>query len=518
LDAPDARVVRRSLPYGIVTRRARRRALPLAAWPLAVNVREAAALFGLPLGMSGRVPGLVLARSRQLPPGQVASKGGTLIALSNYPGRTGQALVLAPEDRLRHVYLVGPTGVGKSNLLAAMALGDAANGYGLALIDPKGDLVETILARLPEETHDRVMVMDPAASDRPLGFNPLYVPNADEYARELAADRVLHIFKDLYHANWGPRSDDIMRAVLLTLVSVPAPNGQAFTICEAPELLMRPELRQYVMRQSGLPEMLKGYWAAFDGMSEAEQVQHTGPVLNKLRAFTMRTATRLMLGQSVGVDLAAVMRERRILLVSLAKGRIGEETSKLTGSLLMAALWQAALGRANLKPEARRPFYLFLDEFQDVVRLSDSLPDLLAQARGLGLGAVLANQYLAQLPEAVRTAVLGTVRSQVVFQVEHDDARLLEKRFAPSLTSDDLTGLARYEVAIRPSVQGETAPPATGVTLPLDPPMREAAELAGAARERWGRARAEVERDLVARVELPRGPRRGGRVPNQEPA
>jgi hypothetical protein len=344
----------------------------------------------------------------------------------------------------------------------------------------------------------------------------LYVPGADEHARELAADRMLHIFKDLFRANWGPRSDDLMRAVLLTLVSVPAPNGQAFTLCEAPELLMRPELRTYVMHRPGLPELLKGYWVSFDGMSEAEQHQHAGPVLNKLRAFTMRTATRLMLGQSIGIDLAAVMRERRILLVSLAKGRIGEETSSLIGSLLIAALWQAALGRATITPEARRPFFWYLDEFQDVVRLSGSLPDVLAQARGLGVGAVLANQFIAQLPESVRQAVLGTVRSQVAFQVEYDDAKLLERRFAPSLTADDLMGLARFEIAMRACVNGETAAPVTGMTQALPEPVREASALAQACCERDGQERANVERELAARATPAKGRRRGGRVPGKE--
>lgn len=519
LDAPSARVVRRSLTYGMVAGRIARRALPVAAWPLTVNVREAAGLVGVPIGSAASMPGLTLSRSRQLPPGPVPGTGGTTVAMSNYPGHSGQTLALTADDRLRHMYLVGPTGVGKSNLLASMAIQDATNGRGLALIDPKGDLVEAILARLPESATERVIVMDPAATDRPVGFNPLYVPQADEHARELAADRVLHIFKDLFRANWGPRSDDLLRAVLLSLVSVPAPNGQAFTICEAPELLTRPALRNYVIHQAGLPEMLKRYWASFDAMSEAERNQHAGPVLNKLRAFTMRTATRLMLGQSSGIDLTQVMRERRILLVSLAKGRIGEETSSLIGSLLMAALWQAALGRASIKPEARRPFFLYLDEFQDVVRLSGSLPDVLAQARGLGVGAVLANQYLAQLPDAVQKAVLGTVRSQVAFQVEYDDAKLLERRFAPSLTADDLMGLSRFEIALRACVNGETVMPVTGMTLPLGEPTREAAELAQAARAASGQERAEVERGLAARATpVKRSRRDGGRLPERPEA
>jgi len=275
-----------------------------------------------------------------------------------------------------------------------MAVQDAAAGYGLCLIDPKGDLVETMLAHIIDEAAERVIVVDPGQTDISVGFNPLAAPWADEHARELAADRVLHIFKDLYRSYWGPRTDDVLRAALLTLVSVPAPNGQAFTICEIPELLTRPALRRYITSKPSLPEALKTYWAWFDAMSEAEQLQHIGPVMNKLRAFTMRTATRLMLGQSIGIDLTEVMRRRKILLVSLAKGRIGTETAMLAGSLLVAAFWQAALARANVQPEKRRPFFLFLDEFQDVVRLSESLPDLLSQARGFGIGAVFANDLV----------------------------------------------------------------------------------------------------------------------------
>jgi hypothetical protein len=500
LDAPGVAVVRRPVPSALVVRRLITRSWPLAVWPVIVNVREAAGLLGIPLGEALAIPGLTLGRSRQLPPGPVPSRGGTTIAASNYPGRAGQPLVLRAVDRLHHVYVVGPTGVGKSNLLARMAVQDASS-HGLMLIDPKGDLVETILEHLPDEVAERVVVVDPSRTDRPVGFNALAANYADEHERELVADRVLHVFKDLYRAYWGPRSDDYLRASLLSLVSVPAPNGLAFTICEIPELLSRPALRRYVVSQPGLPEVLKSYWGGFEAMTSAEQMQHIGPLMNKLRAITMRTATRLMLGQSTGIDLADVMRRRQVLLVSLAKGRIGTETAQLAGSLLVAAFWQAALGRVNIAPEQRWPFYLLLDEFQDVVRLSDSLPDLLSQARGLGVGAVLANQYLAQLPENVRAAVLGTVRSQVVFAVEYDDARLLARRFAPNLTADDLMGLERYEVAIRPSVGGQTISPVTGVTLPQGAPVRDADELARASRKSWGLARAEIEAGLRARVQ-----------------
>lgn len=501
LDAPGVAIARRSVPAYLARRRLGLRSWPLAAWPVVVNTKEAAGLVSVPMGDMTGVAGLVLGRSRQLPPGAVPSRGGTAVVASNFPGQEGRRLALSARDRLHHVYCVGPTGVGKSSLLAGMVMQDVTDGYGACLCDPKGDLVETVLARLPETVADRVIVLDPSQTDRPVGLNPLAVGPADEHARELAADRVLHIFRDLFRSHWGPRTDDVLRAALLTLTSVPAPNGQAFTICELPELLTRPALRRYVTSQPMLPEQLKTYWAWFDAMGEAEQLQHIGPVMNKLRSFTMRTATRLMLGQSGGLDLAEAMRRRSVVLVSLAKGRIGTETATLAGSLVVAALWQAAISRVNLEPSLRRPFFVYLDEFQDVVRTSDSLPDLLSQARGMGIGAVLANQYLAQLPESVRAAVLGTVRSQVVFQVEHDDATLLAKRFAPSLGADDLMGLGRREVAIRACVDGTTLAPVTGMTLPLAAPVRAADELARLSRERYGKPRAEVEADLRARAE-----------------
>ena len=207
MDAPGVAMVRRSALAYFVKRSLVTRAWPRVRWPVIVNTREAAGLVGVPMGDVSGVAGLVLGRSRQLPPGQVPSRGGTALAASNYPGREGRRLVLSARDGLHHVYCVGPTGVGKSSLLAQIAVQDAAAGYGLCLIDPKGDLVETVLERLPEGVAERVIVLDPSRTDRPVvGFNPLHVPGADEHARELAADRVLHIFKDLYRANWGVHS------------------------------------------------------------------------------------------------------------------------------------------------------------------------------------------------------------------------------------------------------------------------------------------------------------------------
>ena len=202
----------------------------------------------------------------------------------------------------------------------------------------------------------------------------------------------------------------------LTLTHTRAVDGSLFTLVELPELLLDPAFRGFVTSQLTVPETVRGFWASFEALSEADRAQVIGPSLNKLRSFTTRTALRLMLGQSEGMRLDEVFTQRRIILVSLPKGILGAETTALVGSLVMAGLWQATLARAGVPAEQRHPVMVYLDEFQDFLRLPVDLADMLAQARGLGVGLVLAHQYLGQLSAAVRTAVLGTVRTQIAFQ------------------------------------------------------------------------------------------------------
>jgi hypothetical protein len=189
------------------------------------------------------------------------------------------------------------------------------------------------------------------------------------------------------------------------------------------------------------------------------------------------------------------------VLVNLAKGDLGTETGNLLGALVISELWKATLGRVRVPLERRSPCFAYIDEAQDIVRLPLPLADMLAQARGFKLGLTLANQYLAQLPEAVRAAVLGTIRTQIAFAVEHDDAKILEKRFVP-LTADDLTGLPAFELAMRPCVGAQTLAPVTGVSLPLVRPTIDGAAVATWSRQRYGLPRADVEAALRARIEL----------------
>jgi hypothetical protein len=312
-----------------------RLSLPWLRWPLLLNVDEAAGLLGIPLG-GAVLPGLALGSSRQLPPSPAMPRSGTgttVIAECNYPGMH-QSLTLLPDDRLRHSWIIGPTGVGKSTLLATMILQDLAAGRGLVVVDPKGDLITDVLARVPESRMDDVVVLDLAATDQPVGIN-LLRHTGSEHSRELVVDHVVHIMASLWHGSWGPRTSDVLRSALLTLTHTTAPDGSAFTLAEVPELLTNPALRRYVLAQPSVPASVRRFWTEYEQRTEPDRMAIIGPSLNKLRALNTRTALRLALGQSQGFDLGDVLHRRKALLVSLAKGALGTETAQLFGALLV---------------------------------------------------------------------------------------------------------------------------------------------------------------------------------------
>ena len=408
-------------------------------------------------------------------------------------------LALATDDRLRHLLIQGPTGVGKSELLANLALQDIARGRGVVVIDPKDDLIAAIAARIPEDRIDDVIVLDPASLDRPVGFNIL-AHTGDEHTRELVADRVVHVFAQLWRSSWGPRTADVLRNCVLTLAVTRAADNSAFTLMEVPQLLTNDRFRWFVTRQS-LPGPVREFWRDYDQFSSAERLQVIGPAMNKIRAFSTRAALRLMLGQSQGIDLGEIFRRRRVLLVPLNKGRIGPEAAHLLGSLLVAQLWQETLSRTAIPPERRTPVFAYLDEFQEFIRFGngDDVAEMLVQSRGLGMGLTLAFQYLDQLSGEVAAAVLGTVRSQAVYQLEYRDAHAMARRFAP-LETADLGALDAFEIALRPCIDARTDAPVTGRTVPLPEPVRDPAEVTGISLGKYGVPRAEVEEARTARI------------------
>ena len=506
LNVPGAGLVRRQRSAAVAAELAERR-LPLTRFPLILNAKELAGLLAFPLG--AHLPGLPRVTARQLPPAIHMPHAGSVLAMSTYPGMTNRPLALLASDRLRHTWLLGPTGTGKSTLLANLIVQDLQAGRAALVVDPKGDLITDVLARVPEFRYDDVILIDPSRTDYPAGLNVLDV-GSDEDAQELAVDHLVHLMASLWSSSWGPRTSDVMRMGLLTLVSARAKGGLPYTLIELPELLLNPTFRRMVTAQRNVPATVRSFWTSYEAMSDGERAQVIGPSLNKLRTFTTRTSLRLLLGQSRGIRLPDIFTRRRIVLVNLAPGRLGSETAALLGALIVSGFWRATLQRIAVSEEQRHPVMAYLDEFQTYLRLPLDLADMLAQARGLGVGLTLAHQFLGQLSDTVKTAVLGTVRTQVVFQLQPTDAKTMSAHFLP-LMPDDLAGLGAYEIALRPSVDGATLGPVTGRTLPLGPPTTDGAALAQASLARHGRPRAEVEAALRERLKGRPGGRGLGR-------
>jgi len=406
-----------------------------------------------------------------------------------------QAVTISQADCRQHIHVLGPTGSGKSTLLLNLALDDIRAGRGVGVIDPKGDLIRALLERIPIAEAGRVVLIDPTFRDQPVGLNVLECPDPDE--RELVCDAIVTIFKKTYERFWGPRTDDILRAAILTLLRKPGA-----TLCEVPLLLLNPTVRQRLTAKLDDPVGLKPFWDEYERMAEGQRLQLIGPLLNKLRTFLLRATMRNMLGQSTStVRIPELLDGNTILLVSLAKGLLGEETSRLLGSFIVARLWQAAMHRADRPEPSRRDFSLYLDEFQNYVYLPQSLDEVLAEARGYRLSLTLANQHLAQLAPATREALAANARTRVAFQCGQDDAHYLAREFEPALSRQNLQSLGRYQIAIRLCVDGHTVPPFTGLTAGPPPSLGEdqAAQVAATSLRSYGRPREQVAASIERR-------------------
>lgn len=458
-------------------------------WPIAVNVRELAALCGWPLGGQD-YPGVDRSRARLLPAAESVAKRGRVVGVSTYPGAE-RSLALRVQDSLQHLHVLGPTGVGKSTLLCSLICQDIRAGRGVIAVDPKGDLVEDVLCRVPAERVDDVCVLDPSDVERPVGLNPMA---GGGRPAELIADQVLAVFHDLYRDSWGPRSADILLSGLRSLVGRPG-----VTLCDLPVLLSNPRYRRRVV--AGLTDqVLLSFWDWYENLSEGERQQMIAPVMNKLRAFLLRPRMRAVIGQAEpAFDIESVFSERKVLLVSLATGLLGPEAAALLGSLIVSQLWQAAQGRVRIPVNKRAPVMVYLDEFQNVLRVSTDVADVLAQARGLGVGITLSHQNSTQLPTSLRSAVLANARSRICFQLGSEDARLIAAT-STDIEASDLQSLRRFEVYASLLSHGSSTPFASGRTLEPTPPTSDAQEIRSRSRNRYGRDLASVEAELAALV------------------
>lgn len=488
------RLRRRITPSGIAATRTQSQTLPWLIWPMTLNAAELVPLLGWPIGV-GPVAGLSRGAARLLPVSEAIPHKGSVLGSANYPGQS-RDIAISRTDRLQHLHVIGPTGSGKSVLLLNLILGDAERGDGLLVIDPKGDLVSDVLARLPRKRHGDVIVIEPTGGEHVAGLNLLQTASGQ---RDLAVEQTLSVFRQLFASSWGPRTDDILRAGLTTLTQA----NRHYTLCELEPLLTVPAFRARLQGTIGGDSQLLSFWSWYEDLSAAERSTVIAPLLNKLRAFTMRPGLRAMLGQSTGVDLGSVFRHQAIVLVNLNKGLLGGEVAGLLGALIVSQFWAAALRQTAVDPTRRRYAWAYLDEFQDVLRLPTSTGDLLAQARGLHLGLTLAHQNLGQLPTAMRSEVLANARNRASFKLGHDDARVLAREFDPHLAEADLRGLRAFEIYAGLQAGGSAQPPCSAITHPAPPAITgQAQTLRTASLTRHGTPRAEVEAQLRERIGL----------------
>jgi hypothetical protein len=367
----------------------------------------------------------------------------------------------------------------------------------VVVIEPRGDLIADILERVPAARLGDVVLLDPTDTARPVGLNPLALAGRSP---ELVADQLLGLFHRLYAAHWGPRTQDILGASLLTLARTPN-----MTLTALPLLLTDAGFRRRIVPSVADPIGLAPFWRTFEGWREAERLNAIAPTMNKLRPLLLRPDVRAIIGQAQPrFALRQVFTERKVLLVNLAAGQVGPETSALLGSLVISQLWQAILGRSAIPPARRHPVSVVLDEFQTYLHLPVDLADALAQARGLGAPFTLAHQYLHQLDPAMRAGVLANAQSRVAFRLASEDARIMAAD--SHLLPDDFQGLGAFECYAQLVARQAVQPWCSARTLPPSQPISDPALVRTTSRLRYGAPRDTIEAELHELVTPTRTP------------
>ena len=436
---------------------------------------ELAALAHLPTDRI--VPAMSRAGARPVapPPGVEAAESEGK-ALGDSDAGADRPVVLRPEDARFHVHVMGATGSGKSTLLTNLILNDVESGRGVVVIDPKGDLVTDVRARLNVEPPDGVVVIDPTSTEGRPKLNVLEVP--DGVSPDLVVDHVVGVFSRIFEHHWGPRLEDVLRSTCLTLLHRRGdPDRPVATLSYVPELLSDLEAHKALLTESS-PSELKGFWHWYAALNEGQRAQVVGPLLYKLRAFLLRPYIREIVDAPASdVDLGKVF-DGGLLLVRVPKGELGEDTARLLGSFVVAKAWQAATARAKRPAAGRTDAAVYVDECQNfVTTLPRSFDEVLAESRGYGVSWVLAHQHLGQLPRDLRDAVSANARNKVLFNMSPEDAFVLSRHTAPRLAEHDLANLGAYQAAVRLVVGGQDKPAFTVRTRPARQVARLSAEV-----------------------------------------
>ena len=396
------------------------------------------------------------------------------------------------KNRRSHIYIIGKTGTGKSSLIENMAISDIKNGYGLALIDPHGDITEDILDFVPKRRIKDVIYFNPGDLDYPIAFNPLEKVPKDFH--HLVASGIISTFKKIWSEFWGPRLEHILRHALLSLLEYP--NS---TLLDLPKLLTDKDFRKNVINYITHPQVREFWLSEFDKYSVWLRSEAISPILNKIGQFLISIPLRNIVGQRENTfNLRQAMDEGKILIVNLAKGKIGEDNCSLLGALIATKIQLSALSRTDLPEDKRKPFYLYVDEIHSFITLS--FADILSEARKYGLNLILAHQYIEQLDERIRAAIFGNVGTIISFRIGAEDAKYLAQEFSPVFDETDLINLPNFHIYLKLMIDGVTSQPFSASTLP--PVERNKSyknKIIDFSRKRYTKPRSAVEREMSSR-------------------
>lgn len=395
------------------------------------------------------------------------------------------------DDRRRHLYLVGKTGMGKTAMLENMAIQDIRSGKGVGFVDPHGEAAERLLHFVPSDRINEVVYFNPADLDYPIGFNVM--EGVESSHRHLVAGGLMGVFKKIWPDVWSARMEYILNNTILALLEYPGS-----TLLGINRMLADSDFRKKVVDQITDP-VVKAFWTQeFARYSQQFAVEATAAIQNKVGQFISAGLIRNIIGQVKStVNMKKVINEGKIFILNLSKGRLGEDISRLLGALVITKLQLGAMERVKIPEEQRRDFYLYVDEFQNFA--TESFVSILSEARKYRLCLILGHQYIAQMEEAVRDAVFGNVGTLASFRIGAEDAEFLEKEFKPEFDARDLVNLPKYNIYLKLMVEGVAGRPFSAQTLPpfRKPSKSNKEKIIKVCRERYGAPRKKVEEKIA---------------------
>jgi hypothetical protein len=470
-----------------------------------LNTEEISSLWHLPTPYM-ETPNIKWLVSRKAPPPINMPKEGILLGRNVYRGQESKVFI-QPEDRMRHVYIIGRSGSGKTEIMKYMSVQDIKNGDGLCIIDPHGDFIEDVLPHIPKERAEDVILFEPFDTERPMGLNMLEVKKEEE--KDFAVQEMISIFYKLVTdpAMLGPMFEHNMRNAMLTLMSDSEHPG---SLVEIPRIFTDMEFQKYKVSKLKDP-VVRAFWEKeMAKTSDFHKSEMLGYLISKVGRFVENTTMRNIVGQSKSsFNFREIMDTKKILLVNLAKGKIGEINAKLLGLIIVSKIQMAALSRADMKESQRSDFYLYVDEFQNFI--TDTFSTILSEARKYRLGLNIAHQYLGQLEtqagaqgagsKDLRDAVFGNAGTMITFRIGVEDAEVMAKEFAPVFNEFDLVNIERFNAYIKVLIKGTGSKPFNMATYALPKATKEQEELAKSIRQlsrlKYGRPREEVEAEIL---------------------